>query len=127
MSSLYVRDLFRGWMLSLPVAFYDTENKLVRPVEPMWCTLEFGVPVSDQYDFCKNRAEAGEVNLVFLGPQGIGDSQLLSTADLCMDIFMAKVDPNGDLTLTNRGSPMVYSDEKNYFCVAVPVQYDYSP
>jgi len=127
MSSRYVRNLFRGWMLSLPVAFYDTENKVVRPVEPTWATLEFGIPAGRAYDYCGHQGETGEINLVFLGRQGVGDDEMLSLADQCMDIFMAKVDPNNAMTLTNKGAPMVYSDSRNYFCVAVPVEYDYHP
>lgn len=127
MSSNYVRTMVRGWLETIGVPFFDTENQVQRPNVPNWVTVEWGVPATEKLTFCGNNRETAEFNVVFLGRQGIGDAVLLALADPAITLFAAKVDASGLMELTMVGAPTVFSDDKNYFCVSYPCQYEYQP
>lgn len=128
MSSSYVRALVKGW-LSAPafgIPFYNTENEVQTPVASVWATVEWSFPDKQRYTFCSSM-ESADFNIVFLGAMGNGDEALLIAAEAAMLQFALNSDSTGVLQITEIGAPYTFSDEKNYFCIAFPVSYEYQP
>lgn len=127
MSSLYVRDIVRGWLsdAAAPVKFYDTENFEQKPSDEIWSTVEWGIGFNQKLNFCDDLMETSEFNVVVSGPMGEGDSNVLAAAESLTDYLMAQKDPAGKCLLTMNAAPETFNSSLNYFCVSVAIEYEY--
>ena len=130
MSSLVVRQLFEAWLqdAAMAVPYYPTVNMVQDPTDDIWCTAEFGSTYRDTLTFCDGaKIEDGEVELVYFGPPGEGDSAILTAMEADLAVLMQQTDPSGRLVLLNRSAPFEYSGgtADQQYAVSCFVEYQY--
>lgn len=100
MASLYVRELTRQWLSSLPtLRFYDTINRDIDVPDRIWVTTEFYASSKSGLMGCKGYMEDGVIDLMFMSKPGLGDQPLLTALEPAVAAFMTNKDPAGALTL----------------------------
>lgn len=130
MSALYVRQTVREW-LSRPdfdVPFYDTVNTEQNPSDDVWCTATFDANFRERLTFCENSwVEEGDINVVYTGLPGVGDSVVLAAAEADMLTLMSIRDPNDKLRLTAVDPPREASagSVNQGYQISYLVEYEY--
>lgn len=124
MSSHYVRTTVKNWVKGGTVPFYDTVNVEQNPTDPIWLTLDWGIPFRTVDTFCRETTEEGTIAFVFFGNAGIGDDDLLAAAETFMDAVMLKSDTSGRLVLLDQGAAFDFRQEE-HFCIEFQVTYEY--
>jgi hypothetical protein len=129
MSSLYVRNMVRGWAALCATPYYDTINREHNPTDPVWFTAYFEVEDSGSLTVCGDTFEEGVIDLVFCGEPGTGDAAVLAAAEADAQVFLSQFDPTRKLTIIRAMPPEEFSDgdaEPNYRAV-IGLEYQYHP
>ena len=133
MSSLYVRDKFRGWFADPAITaiceYHDTINLGDHPSTSLYFTAEFDVDYYERLTICNGRtvSEEGSVEIIFSGLAGRGDATVITAAEQVADLVMQKTDPNGKLTLYRASPPeeFSYGDAMERYMIAIIIEYRY--
>jgi len=133
MSSLYVRDKFRGWFADPAITaiceYHDTINLGDHPSTSLYFTAEFDVDYYERLTICNGRtvSEEGSVEIIFSGLPGRGDSTVITAAEAVSDLVMRMADPAGKLTLFQASPPeeFSYGDADDRYRVAITIEYRY--
>ena len=126
MSSLYVRNMVRGWLPALATPYHDSINREATPgVDDPWLTLDFQPEYSEVSDFCRNGLEEGTIDFIFSGRAGTGDNALLTAVEADMRLIAGQVDPTGRLVIRNVEPPEEYTDgdADRYYRIVAGVEY----
>ncbi len=129
MAGFYVRELTRTWLATLgAVPFYDTINRVVKPQEDIWVTVEFSVTSKEGTINCADYVEHGVIDLIFVSKPGIGDVPVLSALEPFVADFMALRDPDVHLTLetTEEVRELSGGDADGSYRVGIGILYSYS-
>jgi len=126
-SSLYVRNMVRGWAAASPTPFYDTINLEQKPADAVWFTAEFEVESSETLTICEAQQEEGVIELVFCGLPGTGDAAVLTAAEAEGRRLLALKDPQGKLMLKRAMPPEEFSagDADPLYRAVVGIEYAY--
>jgi hypothetical protein len=124
MSSRYVRTTVRNWLGLGSVPFYDTVNVEQDPTDRIWNSVDWGAGFRDRETFC-GEVESGNFDVVFVGPPGIGDDELLEKAEAEIQVLMTRVDPSQKLSLLMFSAPQDFRTSQGKFCVSISVEYEY--
>lgn len=129
MSSLYVRQLFEGWLQdpAMTVPYYPTVNMEQNPIDDLWMTAEFGSSYRDVVTVCSNQEiEEGEVEVLFFGLPGQGYTAVLTALETNIGILMSRTDPNNKLTILRRSGPVEYTrgDAENFYIASCFIDYN---
>lgn len=128
MSSLYVRNLVRGWCentAGLLLPFYDTVNREQNPAEEAWSTLLFMTAQALTITYCGHMEERGSFDFLALGRPGVGDALLLEAAEHDAAILLQQVDPQGHLVLLRAGVPEDFLQATAVPWYSVAITFDY--
>jgi len=112
MSSSVVRTLVEQWLEdpAMAVKYYATINEDQDPDDAMWCTAKFSPSYRESTTFCGGKTtEEGEVEIIYFGQPGIGESALIVAVETDMLVLMAQRDPAGDMVILNRSAPFEFS------------------
>lgn len=131
MSSLYVRDLVRGWSqdagLGLVLPYVETVNVETDPRVPSWFTLAWVSAQATRITYCGSMEESGSFDFIALGKPGIGDRELLAAAEHDVAILLAQADPTGRLTLLRASPPQDFLQGGSvpWYTVSMVIDYLY--
>jgi hypothetical protein len=129
MSGLYVRNLVRTWLASIgDVPFYDTINKVVKPTENVWVTVEFFVGSKEGTINCGDYLEHGTIDLVFVSKPGIGDGPVLAVLEPFVAKFMDLRDDTARLVIdqTEEVRELSGGDADGSYRMGVGISYAFS-
>ncbi len=129
MSGLYVRNLAREWLASIgTVPFYDTINRVVRPPEDVWVTVEFSVTSKEGTINCSDYLEHGVIDLIFVSKPGLGDGPILTALEAFVAAFLALSDTAHRLTLdeTEAVRELTSGDADGSYRLGVGITYAFS-
>jgi hypothetical protein len=129
MSSLYVRNLVRGWAATSPTPFYDTINYEQNPNDNVWWTIEFEIENSATETYCGEEIEEGVIELVFCGQPGAGDGAVIAAAEAEGKRLLTQSDTTSQLCLVRAMPPEEFSagDGDRWYRVVVGIEYQYHP
>ena len=124
MASLYVRTKVRDWLNMGTVKHYDSTNLEINPSESMWLTAEWMYANRVADDYCGNHLEDGTFTVAFFGRPGIGDGELLASAEADMELLMERVDTSGRLVLLDYSPPIDFR-ENEFYVAEFMVNYEF--
>ncbi len=127
MSSLYVRNMVRGWAAGSATPFYDTVNREHDPKDQVWFTIEFEVEQSSRDTYCGDESESGVIDLVFCGQPGLGDGAVLAAAEAEGKRLLLLSDATSQLCLVRAMPPEEFSagDGDRWYRAIVGIEYQY--
>jgi hypothetical protein len=130
MSSRYVRQTARAWAATLSTPYLETINVAeTAPDGTIWMSAEFDSFGWDKLSYCQEFQETGQITLVWMGVNGVGDDAVLTAAEADAVAFFKKVDPAGKLVLTGRSAPDTFetSGTQPEFLVSIDFEYSFNP
>ena len=130
MSSLYVRNLVRGWAKALPTPFYETVNLEQNPKDDVWLGIEFNLEFAEKTTYCDDWREEGTIELIISSKAGIGDNRALTQAEAIRTAFFSNTDPANKLVLEFAQPPQEFSGgaaNERWYEIVVSVNYSYQP
>lgn len=125
MASRLVRETVRDWLTTFSaLPFYDTVNIEQNPIEDAWCTVDWGFSFPTKTTYCNDIREDGTFQVIFFGPVGQGDDELIMSAETTMELLLSQVDPTGRVSLTQYNGAEDFADE-NYYGISFLVDYEF--
>ena len=135
MSSSYVRNNLKDVASSITIdqikftyqsKFYDTVNKVVKPVEDFWFTARFNLEDTLKDTFDDQYIETGLIDLIFSCPGGAGDNIIEACEEISRKIYKI-INANDDsFTITKVMAPEELEVKASLgFEIAVGLEYSY--
>ena len=132
MSSRYVRQKARGWIVPAAAAagvpFVETINETNDPgAAPVWLTLEFDVFDKSTETYCGFTTEKGTITIAVNATAGSGDDAAIVAVEAAADSFFRQVDTSGRLVLVEQSAPdeFVSNDGSPDYWVSIDIDYEY--
>ena len=137
MSSRYVRNKARGWIinsataastaLASPVDFIETINETNPKTTNVWITLEFNVFSTSKETYCGDTIEKGTITIVVCSPPGDGDDNALIAVEAAANDFYSNVDTSGALVLLEKSAPdeVVGNDGSSEYWAYIDIDYEH--
>jgi hypothetical protein len=124
----YKRALFRSWCEAVTVApFVPTINVNDRPLvtSDVWFTAEWQPDQVVPLAYCGVIEETGLIGLVVAGEPNAGDQAVAGASDAIVAELMARIDPQGMLTLERAGATSEHSagTADRWYRLFTPLEY----
>lgn len=124
MPSAHVRQYVKHLAETAPgLPFFDSVSIGERPNFPEWFTLDWGPANVEKLTYCDERQEVGSFDLVFFGPLGAGDLDLVAKAEAVAAWIFESKDPAGVVTFLNFTTPQDWGMNQNFYTVVVSIEY----
>lgn len=123
------RDTIETWLNGATIPFYNTINEEQEPVDDIWMTVMYGMGNGNITNYCRNRTESTNFNLVFYGNPGRGWRPLIQACETVRDYLMAQVDAAGKVEITDYGMPIefTYGDGVPWFGIELVFDIEIKP